>query len=47
MNGLKYLGYSTLGSKDIGIGKSEFVAKIQFFKQELLVLKDLSFCHKL
>ena len=28
---LKYQRFTTLGSKDIGIRKSEFVAKSQFF----------------
>ena len=30
MHTLKYLRFTTLGSKEIGIKKSEFVAKTQF-----------------
>ena len=31
---LKYQRFTTLGSKDIGIRKSEFVAKNQFLRRE-------------
>ena len=34
MLSLKYIGSKTLGSKDIGIGKSEFVAKTQFLMHD-------------
>ena len=33
---LKYQRFTTLGSKDIGIRKSEFVAKTQFLSKENL-----------
>ena len=39
--GLKYQRFTTLGSKDIGIRKSEFVAQSQFLYTEKYVPKHL------
>ena len=38
MHGLKYLRFMTLGLKDIGIRKSEFLAKTQFLSVKLCLL---------
>jgi len=37
---LKYQRFTTLGSKDIGIRKSEFVAKSQFLCSTLYIIDD-------